>query len=159
MKITVYCVGRLKEAYWKAACDEYLKRLSAYAEVVIVEVDDLASKDKAGEALEAKVKNEEGAKILAKLKPGDYVCALDLNKKECDSVFFSSHLQEMMVRGGSAVSFLIGGSLGLSDSLKARANESISFSKMTFTHQMSRVILLEQLYRAFKIAHHEPYHK
>jgi len=159
MKITILAVGHLKEAYWKAASDEYIKRLSAYANVSIIEVDDLPSKEKAGEANETKVKNEEGAKLLSKIKPGDYVCALDLDKKEMDSVSFSSHLEEMMVRGGSAVIFLVGGSLGLSDEVKKRANESISFSKMTFTHQMSRIILLEQLYRAYKLAHHEPYHK
>jgi 23S rRNA (pseudouridine1915-N3)-methyltransferase len=159
MKITIYCVGTLKEVYWRAAVDEYVKRLTPYTHISIVEVPDIAYKEGAGTAIETKVKDEECAKFLNKIKPGDYVCALDLNQKEYDSVAFSEHLQDMAVRGGSSISFLIGGSLGLSDAAKKRANESISFSQMTFTHQMSRVILLEQLYRAFKIAHHEPYHK
>lgn len=159
MKIVIHCVGTLKEAYWRAALEEYLKRLTPYAQVSILEVPDVAYKEGAGEAIETKVKEEECAKMLAHIKPGDYVCALDLNQKEYDSVSFSNHLQAMFVRGGSTIHFLIGGSLGLSDEAKKRANESISFSKMTFTHQMSRIILSEQLYRAFKIAHHEPYHK
>ena len=159
MTITIYCIGHLKESYWREACQEYLKRLKPYADVSIVEVDDIGYKEGAGAKIEAKVKEQEGAKILAKLKPSDYVCALDLGKKEEDSVSFSKHLETMLSRGGSHLSFLIGGSLGLSDELKKRANESLSFSLMTFPHQLSRVILLEQVYRAFRILHHEPYHK
>ncbi|MBO4540746.1 MAG: 23S rRNA (pseudouridine(1915)-N(3))-methyltransferase RlmH [Bacilli bacterium] len=159
MTIIIYCIGHLKEEYWKSACQEYLKRLKPYAEIQIIEVDDIGYKEGAGEKLEAKVKEQEGAKILQKLKNSDYLCALDLNKKEEDSIAFSQHLETMLSRGGSRLSFVIGGSLGLSDELKKRANESLSFSKMTFPHQLSRVILLEQLYRAFRILHHEPYHK
>ncbi|MCQ2742019.1 MAG: 23S rRNA (pseudouridine(1915)-N(3))-methyltransferase RlmH [Bacilli bacterium] len=159
MKITIYCVGHLKESYWKEAIAEYSKRISAYSSIEVVEVDDVPYKEGSPESILEATKNKEGAKIMAKLKPSDYVCALDLNKKEYDSVTFSNHLQEMMVRGGSNVVFMIGGSLGLSDELKARANESITFSKMTLPHQLCRVVLLEQIYRAFKISHHEPYHK
>lgn len=159
MKITIYCVGRLKEAYWRAAEEEYKKRLTPYIDLRVIEVNDLPSKEGDSLAEREKVKTLEGAKILSQLKPADYVCALDLNQKEYDSVAFSEHLEEMLVRGGSSVNFVIGGSLGLSNELKKRANESFSFGKLTLTHQMSRLVLLEQLYRAFKISHHEPYHK
>ena len=159
MKITLYVIGHLKEAYWKSACEEYIKRLKNYADIKVVEVDDIGYKEGAGLAIETQVKDKEGEKVLEKLKPSDYLCALDLNAKEYDSVEFSEHLGKMFMMGGSHVSFVIGGSLGLSDALKKRANERLSFSKMTFPHQMTRLILLEQLYRAFRIAHHEPYHK
>jgi 23S rRNA (pseudouridine1915-N3)-methyltransferase len=159
MRITILCVGHLKEAYWRAAQDEYLKRLSAYAEVNIVEVDDLSSKENASPAMEEEVKDKEGAKILAKLKPNDFVCTLDLNKKEPDSLELADEMMAMMRRGGASITFVIGGSLGLSESLKKRANASLSLSKLTFTHQMTRIILLEQIYRSFKILNHEPYHK
>ncbi len=159
MTITIYCVGHLKEDYWRDACQEYLKRLKPYAEVKVVEVDDIGYKEGVGEKIETKVKDQEGGKILAKLKPSDYLCALDLGKKEEDSVSFSKHLEAMLSRGGSHLSFVIGGSLGLSDELKKRANEALSLSTMTFPHQLTRVILLEQIYRAFRLLHHEPYHK
>ncbi len=159
MKITLYVIGHLKEAYWKSACEEYIKRLKNYADIKVVEVDDIGYKEGAGLAIETQVKDKEGEKVLEKLKPSDYLCALDLNAKEYDSVEFSEHLEKMFMMGGSHVNFVIGGSLGLSDALKKRANERLSFSKMTFPHQMTRLILLEQLYRAFRIAHHEPYHK
>lgn len=159
MKITVYCIGHLKENYWKMAIEKYAKRIRPYASLEIVEVDDVPYKEGASPAIEEQVKNKEGEKVLAKLKPTDYLCALDLGKAEYDSPAFSKHLEKMLVQGGSNLSFVIGGSLGLSDALKQRANEAITFSKMTFPHQMMRVILLEQIYRAFKIARHEPYHK
>ena len=159
MTITIYCVGHLKEEYWKAACSEYLKRLKPYADIQVVEVEDIGYKEGSGEKIETKVKEQECAKILAKLKNSDYLCALDLGKKEEDSVSFSQHLENMLSRGGSRLSFVIGGSLGLSDEMKKRANESLSLSPMTFPHQLTRVILLEQIYRAFRILHHEPYHK
>ena len=159
MKITIYAIGHLKEAYWKSACDEYLKRLKNYADVKIVEVDDIGYKEGSSIAIETQVKDKEGERVLEKLKPGDYLCGLDLNCKEYDSLSFSEHLEKMFTMGGSHISFVIGGSLGLSNALKKRANERLSFGKMTFPHQMTRLILLEQLYRAFRIAHHEPYHK
>ena len=108
---------------------------------------------------EKETKEKEGQRVLAKIKPGDYVISLDLNQKEYDSVSFSRHLEEAFVRGGSSLVFLIGGSLGLSKSLKARANDSFSFGPMTFPHQLARVMLLEQLYRAFRIQNGQPYHK
>lgn len=159
MKIKIYCVGHLKERYWKEACEEYLKRLQSYADVSIIEVDDEPCKEGSSVALEKVAKDKEGAKILKKIKENDYLCALDLHKKELESEAFSEVLMSMLAKSGSNLSFVIGGSLGLSDELKQRANESISFSKMTFPHQMMRVILLEQIYRGFKIARKEPYHK
>lgn len=159
MKITILAIGHLKEAYWKAACAEYIKRLSPFAEVSVVEYDDVACPEGASEIEMAAIKEKEGSRVLKSLKPNEYLCALDLNKKEYDSLSFSSHLMGMLERAGSHLYFVIGGSLGLSDSLKKRANESITLSQLTFPHQMTRLILLEQLYRAFKIAHHEPYHK
>jgi 23S rRNA (pseudouridine1915-N3)-methyltransferase len=159
MKIRILCVGHLKEAYWKAAETEYLKRLSPYAQVSVEEVDDLPSKENASLAMEEEVKSKEGSKILAKLKPNDFVCTLDLDKEEPDSVGLANKMMTMFTRGGSTICFVIGGSLGLSQELKKRANASLSLSHLTFTHQMTRIILLEQLYRSFKILNHEPYHK
>lgn len=159
MRIVIHCVGTLKERYWKEACAEYLKRLQPYAKVTVEETMDLPIKEGASAKEEEEVKRKEGEKVLAKLKPSDYVIALDLNRPEYDSVAFAKKVQQGLVEGGSTLVFLIGGSLGLSDELKKRANESISFGPMTFPHQLSRVMLLEQLYRSFRILHHQPYHK
>ena len=159
MKITLYCIGSLKESYWRSAAEEYLKRLQAYAKVTVEEFPDLATKEGLSPKEEAEIKEKEGTRVLQKIKSGDYVIAMDLNQKEFDSISFSSYLENAFVKGRSSLIFLIGGSLGLSDALKARANDSISFGKMTFPHQLSLIMLLEQLYRAFRIAHHEPYHK
>lgn len=155
MRIKIYAVGSIKEKYWVDAIDEYTKRISPYSKIEIIEVDDLSMKGKSDE----QIKDKECDSILSKIKPNEFVCNLDLNKKEYDSVSFSSKLMEMIEKGGASLSFVIGGSLGISEKMKQRANESISLSKMTFTHQMSRVILLEQIYRAFKINKGEPYHK
>lgn len=155
MRIKIYAVGSIKENYWVDAIDEYIKRISPYSKIEIIEVDDLSMKGKSDE----QIKDKECDSILSKIKPNEFVCNLDLNKKEYDSVSFSSKLMEMIEKGGASLSFVIGGSLGISEKMKQRANESISLSKMTFTHQMSRVILLEQIYRAFKINKGEPYHK
>jgi 23S rRNA (pseudouridine1915-N3)-methyltransferase len=159
MKIRLLCVGHLKEAYWKAAESEYLKRLSAYASVSVEEVDDLSSSEKASPKEEQEVKEKEGAKILAKLRPNDFLCTLDLGKQEPDSITLASEMMKMIERGGSSLTFVIGGSLGLGENVRHRANASLSLSKLTFTHQMTRIILLEQIYRSFKILNHEPYHK
>ncbi len=159
MKISVYCVGKLKESYWKDAVQEYKKRIEGYAKIDIFEAPDFPTPEKASPAQEEEIKNKEGKKMLEKIKPGDYVIALDLNQKEYTSEEFSSQMEKWLVSGGSSVSFLIGGSLGLSEECKKRANASVCFGKMTFPHQLARVMLLEQIYRSFKIAHHEPYHK
>ncbi len=159
MKITIYCIGKLKENYWKDACAEYLKRLKPYADTSIVELPDYPCKQNASEAEITAVKEKEGKHVIDLLSPSDYLIALDLNKKQYDSVSFSAHLEEAFRRGGSNLYFVIGGSMGLSDELKKRANESLTLSELTFPHQLTRVILLEQLYRAFRISHNEPYHK
>ncbi len=159
MKITLYCIGFLKETYWKTACAEYLKRLKPYAEVNIVECPDFPCPEKCSLAEEEAIKDKEGKKVLEKLSPNDYLIALDLHHPECDSPTFSKRLEAAFVKGKSKVSFVIGGSLGLSDELKKRAHEFLTFGEMTFPHSLARVMLLEQIYRAFRISRNEPYHK
>lgn len=159
MKIKIVAVGKIKENYLKDGISEYLLRLSAYAKTKIVEVPDSKVKDNPNEADILKVINEEGERILSKIKSGEYVINLDLNKKEFDSIEFSKFIESKLVEGGSSITFVIGGSYGLSQKVKERANYSISLSKMTFLHQMTRLILLEQIYRSFKILNNETYHK
>lgn len=159
MKIKIIAVGKIKENYLKDGINEYLLRLSAYAKTEIVEVSDSRVKDNPNESDILKVINEEGERILSKIKSGEYVINLDLNKKEFDSVEFSKFIESKLVEGGSSITFVIGGSYGLSQKVKDRANYSISLSKMTFLHQMTRLILLEQIYRSFKILNNETYHK
>lgn len=159
MKIKIIAVGKVKENYLKEGINEYLLRLSPYAKTEIIEVDDSKVKDNPNQSDINKVINEEGERVLAKIKNTDYVINLDLNKKEFDSVEFSKFIESKMVEGGSSITFVIGGSYGLSQKVRERANYSISLSKMTFLHQMTRLILLEQLYRSFKILNNETYHK
>lgn len=159
MKIKIITVGKVKENYLKEGINEYLLRLSPYAKTEIIEVDDSKVKDNPNQSDITKVINEEGDRVLSKIKNTDYVINLDLNKKEYDSVEFSKFIESKMVEGGSSLTFVIGGSYGLSQQVKERANNAISLSKMTFLHQMTRLILLEQLYRSFKILNNETYHK
>ena len=159
MKIRIIAIGKIKEDYLKLGIKEYITRISPFADVEIVELPDQPVKDNPSDADIEKVKDLEGKKVLLILKSNDYVINLDLNKKEMDSVSFSEYLIKKLEIGGSNVTFVIGGSYGLSDELKERANDAISLSKMTFLHQMTRLILLEQIYRAFKIYHHQTYHK
>lgn len=159
MKINIYCIGKLKESYWVSACEEYVKRINPYIKIEVIEAPDLPIKENASKAEIEEVKNLEGKKVLSKLLPSSYLVSLDLNQKQYDSVEFASHLEKMMILSRSNLNFVIGGSLGLSDELKSRANESISFGKATFPHQLARVMLLEQIYRACRINNHEPYHK
>ena len=158
MKIKVYCIGKIKEQYIKDGINEYLKRISSYSNIEIVEVNDSKVKDNPNQSDIEKAKNEEGDRIL-KLIKNDFLIGLDMNKQELNSEEFSKFLEKKLVEGGSNISFVIGGSYGLSDALKKRCNTSISLSKMTFLHQMTRLILLEQIYRAFKILNNETYHK
>lgn len=158
MKIKLYCIGKIKEQYLKDGINEYVKRISPYSNVEIVEVADSKVKDNPNSADISKAKNEEGERVLKLLK-NDYLIGLDMNKPEFTSEEFASFLDRKMVEGGSNISFVIGGSYGLSDALKARCNTSISLSKLTFLHQMTRLILLEQIYRGFKILNNETYHK
>ena len=158
MKIKVYAIGKVKDFY-KSGCDEYLKRLSSYCKIEVIEAKDEPISEHPSDGEITKAKNIEGDRILKLLKPSEYLIGLDLNKKELDSVEFSKYLMNKIEQNGSTVSFVIGGSYGLSDELKNRCNDSISISKFTFLHQMSRLILLEQIYRTFKIINNETYHK
>lgn len=159
MKIKLYVIGKIKENYLKEGINEYVNRIKPYAQLEIVEVNDEPVKDNPSLAEIEIVKNKEGEKVLKLLKPSDYLISLDLGKKQFSSPEFAKYLEDKFVMGGSTISFVIGGSYGLSDALKKRANDAISLSNMTFLHQMTRLILLEQIYRAFKINRNEVYHK
>lgn len=159
MKITVLTVGKIKEKFYRDAIDEYAKRLSKYASVSIVEVSDEKTKENLSDTELLQILNTEGNKLLSKIPDNAYVIALDILGKKLDSVGFSRFMVERMNTGDSHLVFVIGGSLGLSDEVKKRANYKISFSDMTFPHQLMRVILLEQVYRGFRIMRNEPYHK
>ena len=158
MNIKIYCIGKIKDFY-KAGVDEYLKRLSSYAKMEVIELKDESVSDRPSEKEITKVKELECSRVIKLLKPNEYLIGLDLNKKEMDSVEFSKYLNDKLNASGANISFVIGGSYGLSDELKKRVNDSISISKMTFPHQLARLILLEQIYRAFKILNNETYHK
>ena len=159
MRIKIIAVGKIKEAYLKEGISEYLTRLLPYTKTEIIEVADSKVKDNPNQSDIDKVINEEGERILSKIKSNELIINLDLNKKEFDSVEFAKFIEEKMVEGGSSLTFIIGGSYGLSKTVKERANYSVSLSKMTFLHQMTRLILLEQIYRSFKILNNETYHK
>lgn len=159
MKITLICVGKLKENYFTQAVAEYSKRLSRYTKLEIIEVADEKTPDGASEAEELRIKNTEGEKILKQVKEGSYLLALAIEGKMYDSVEFAEQLEKLRINGNSHLTFVIGGSLGLSEEVLRRAQGLISFSKMTFPHQLMRVILLEQIYRAYRITAGEPYHK
>lgn len=159
MKITVITVGKIKEKYWNMAIEEYAKRLSRYCKLEIVEVADEKTPDEAGETLEMQIKDREGQRISDKLPENAYVIALAIEGKMLDSVELSRKMEDIAVKGTSHIVFIIGGSLGLSPKILKRADYLLSFSKMTFPHQMMRVVLLEQIYRSFRISNHEPYHK
>ena len=156
--IRIICLGKIKEQYLKDGINEYVKRILPYSNIEIIEVADSKVKDNPNQADISKAKNEEGERVLKLLK-NDYLIGLDMNKPEFTSEEFASFLNKKMIEGGSNISFVIGGSYGLSDALKVRCNTSISLSKLTFLHQMTRLILLEQIYRAFKILNNETYHK
>ena len=159
MKIDIICVGKIKEAFYRDAVAEYVKRLGRYASVSVVEVADEPTPDGASPAQEQQILGKEGDRILAKLAPGAHKAALAINGRRFSSETFAEHISALTVSGVSHVQFIIGGSLGLSDDVLSAADESISFSPMTFPHQLMRVILLEQVYRAYRIIRHEPYHK
>lgn len=158
MTIKIYAIGKIKDFY-KSGVDEYVKRLGGYTKIEIIEVKDDSISDKPSQSEITKAKDNEGKRVLSLLKPNEYLIGLDLNKKEFTSEEFASFLKEKMVESGSNISFVIGGSYGLSDELKKRVNTSITLSKLTFPHQLARLVLLEQIYRAFKIINNETYHK
>lgn len=159
MNIRVVCVGRLKERFYEEAVSEFLKRLSRYAAVEMVEVSDEKAPEKLSGAQREQVKTEEGRRILARLDKNDFVVALAIEGNALSSIELAETLQSRMNEGKGSFAFLIGGSLGLSAEVLSRANFLLSFGKMTFSHQLFRVMLLEQLYRALKIMNNEPYHK
>ena len=159
MNITVICIGKLKEKYWTAAIDEYSKRLKSYCSLDIIELKEARLPDKAGPAEELAVKEAEGEEILKKIKDNQYVITLEVKGKMLSSEKLAEKIDTLAIDGQSNVVFVIGGSLGLSAAVSKRANFKLSFSEMTFPHQMMRVILLEQIYRAFKINRNEAYHK
>ncbi|AYF53886.1 23S rRNA (pseudouridine(1915)-N(3))-methyltransferase RlmH [Clostridium botulinum C] len=159
MNITIICVGKLKEKYLKQAIDEYSKRLSRYCKLNIVELNDEKTPDNASEKDELIIKQKEGMRILSHIKDSMYVIALDIKGKMVTSEELADLINDLGVRGNSNIALVIGGSLGLDEEILHRANYKLSFSKMTFPHQLMRVILLEQIYRAYRINSGEPYHK
>lgn len=159
MKIRLIVVGKLKEKYLVDGIKEYTKRVSGYTNIEIIEVADERIPEKASLAEEVLVKAKEGRRILDKIKQDDYVILLDVGGKELDSVAFSKHIENCMIQGKSTIDFVIGGSLGHGEDILQRANFRLSFSPMTFPHQLMRLILVEQIYRAFKIMKNETYHK
>ena len=159
MKITIVCVGKIKEKFYRDALAEYTKRLSRYCSLTITEVADEKTKEQASETECAIIKDREGERILKSIRDDGYVIALAIDGKNLDSVELSEKIDKLGLSGKSNVYFVIGGSLGLSDAVMKRADYKLSFSRMTFPHQLMRVILSEQIYRAFRIMNHEPYHK
>ena len=159
MKISILAVGKIKEPFYRDAVREYEKRLSRYAALEITEVADEPASENLSAAQIRQVTEKEGIRLLAKEKPGAYRIALCIDGKRMDSVAFSQHLGEKIDGGIGRIEFLIGGSNGLSEEAVKSADLKLSFSDMTFPHQLMRVILLEQIYRAFKIRCREPYHK
>ena len=159
MNIKLLCVGKIKEKFYRDAIAEYEKRLSRYCKLTIIEVADEKTPDRSSEAEEMQIKEKEAARLLSHIRDTDHVIALAIDGRSRDSVAFAGHLQQLAVSGKSSRAFVIGGSLGLHAPVLLRAAEAGSFSAMTFPHQLMRVILLEQLYRSYRIQNHEPYHK
>jgi len=159
MNITIIAVGKIKEKNMVKVLEEYVKRLSGYCRLNLIEVPDKKAPESLSDQEKEKVKKAEGEGILKNIKDGMYVIALDIKGNKMSSEEFSEKINSLGIQGTSNVAFIIGGSLGLSDEVKKRANYLLSFSPMTFPHQLMRIILLEQIYRAFKIINNEPYHK
>ncbi|QSV44009.1 23S rRNA (pseudouridine(1915)-N(3))-methyltransferase RlmH [Bacillus licheniformis] len=159
MNISIVAIGKLKEKYLKQGIDEYIKRLSAYAKVDIIELPDEKAPENLSDQDMKIVKDKEGERILSKISPDAHVIALAIEGKMKSSEELADNMDRLAIYGKSKVTFVIGGSLGLSDAVLKRADEKLSFSRMTFPHQLMRLILLEQVYRAFRINRGEPYHK
>ena len=159
MKITIIAVGKVKEKFYRDALAEYGKRLGKYCCLEVVEVEDEKTPDKAGEALELQIKEKEAQRILKYVKEDAYLITLEIEGRKMDSVSFAKKLEKLATYGTSHIQFVIGGSLGLHDMVSARADEKISFSDMTFPHQLMRILLEEQIYRGYRIICGEPYHK
>lgn len=159
MKITLITVGKIKEKFLEAAIAEYSKRLSRYCKLEIIQVADEKTPDKAGEVLETQIKEKEGERILSQIKDGSFIIALAIEGNMLDSEELARKIETLGISGISQIVFVIGGSLGLSRQVLERADYKLSFSRMTFPHQLMRVILLEQIYRSYRIISGEPYHK
>lgn len=159
MNIKIITVGKLKEKYLVQGINEYVKRLGVYAKMQLVEVPDEKAPENLSEAEMLQVKDKEGQRILAKIKDQEYVFALAIEGKNPSSEAFAKQINQLGVQGKSQLVFVIGGSLGLSDEVIKRSNTQISFGKMTYPHQLMKLILVEQIYRAFRINKGEPYHK
>ena len=159
MNVKILCVGKVKEKFYRDAISEYSKRLSKYCSLEIVEVADEKTSDAATEVENNIIKSKEGERILKHIKDKDFVISLAIEGQEKDSIQFSKYIENLGVSGKSSIVFVIGGSLGISDEVFKRTDYKVSFSKMTFPHQLMRVILLEQIYRAMRIMNNEPYHK
>lgn len=159
MKITIVAVGKVKEKYFRDAVAEYAKRLAKYCRFEIIEVEDEKTPDKASEALETQIKEKEAERILKHVKEDAYLVTLEIQGKKLDSVAFADTIGKLATYGTGHIQFVIGGSLGLHESVSKRANLKLSFSDMTFPHQLMRVILAEQIYRSYRIISGEPYHK
>ena len=159
MKVKIACVGKLKDSFYREAVAEYAKRLSRFCTLEVAEVADEKAPESLSPAEEEQVKEREGERLLAKLLPGEFVVCLAIDGKRYSSGQFAAFLQSTFDRSASTVSFVIGGSLGLSQAVLRRADSKLSVSDMTLPHGLCRVVLLEQVYRAFKINAGEPYHK
>ena len=159
MQIDILCVGRIKEAFYRDAVDEYKKRLSRYCRINEIEVPDEKTPDTASAEEMRQIKEKEGRRLLSKVSDGAYVIALAIEGRAFTSEGLAAQLEGLAVKGTSHIQLIIGGSLGLSPEILSRADLLLSFSKMTFPHQLMRVILLEQVYRCYRIIRNEPYHK
>lgn len=159
LSVNIICVGKLKEQYWRDACAEYSKRLGAFCRFEIIEVDETKLPKSYSDADIRKVIDTEGERILEKCQSGSFVAAMCIEGKELSSVQLASKLEDIALSGKSRVNFIIGGSYGLSDAVKSRADLRLSMSPMTFPHQLARVMLCEQIYRAFSINADTKYHK
>lgn len=159
MEIKILTVGKIKEKYLNDGIAEYAKRLSRYCKLTFCQVADEKTPDKASDALNQQIKETEGERLMKHIRENDYVIALAIDGKMLDSVELSKLVERLGIEGKSSIAFVIGGSLGLSDQVLKRADYKLSFSKMTFPHQLMQMILLEQVYRGYRIMNNEPYHK
>lgn len=159
MKIRIVSVGRIKEKFMQEGIKEYSKRLSRYCNLEIIEVDDEKAPENLSHKEMEQIKNKEGERILPRIPSNSYIISLEIQGKHLSSEEFSEKIESLMIEGINDITFIIGGSLGLSKEVSQRSNFKLSFSKMTFPHQLMRVILLEQIYRGFRIMKCEPYHK
>lgn len=159
MNVTIICVGKLKERFYREAAAEYAKRLGRYCKLTILEVPDEKTPDQASAHEEDLIRLKEGERILKLIKEDAYVIALAILGNRLDSEAFANYVEKLSIQGKSHLVFVIGGSLGLHESVISRSDYQLSFSDMTFPHQLMRVILCEQIYRAYRIINREPYHK